>query len=828
MKKLFYSMLAIAAATMTFSCMKSEEEAFVKEDPAKSVVHTFTCTFAQPDTKVDIDEATGKTTWQEGDEILVYGGNGGSSDRITVKLGKDDITPDGKKATITFSGLTKYSGSSYKSSFYAVYPASAVTSTNNLYYETRISDFSEPAMSAYDDAEGHFVFKNHFGVISFRVTGDYDSYEFVGNNNEIVAYLPDYQCRYALKTDDSVDLRRTSSNGANSSASKVLPGTLVADGTTTNYICIPEDKTGDGVTFSGGFTIKFYKDDVLKATATTAKAFTLHVGTLCPLKDITDGVKPYVAPSTSDHKSEIPVNTAKDLSGAGLTAANCYVINEPGTYKFPAVKGNSEESAGNVFGVELVWETYNNAEDVAEKSVIAQYDFEDNWIYFKTPASLKPGNALIAAKDSNGKIIWSWHIWVPASAITSNTYGLFNREFMDRELGALIAPTTESITSQSVGLTYQWGRKDPFPGAGEISSTSSNATVAGTSMTVAAGTISLTESIQNPTLYGFADGNNWMSSSDNTLWQNDVKTIYDPCPFGYKVPARDKTQPMFARADGDMSSVVGWSENAEGYYFTLGSPVAVFPLAGYRDDSSPAKVCHAYDRAAIWTAYASSEKRGFHINIRVGSTHAFGETAKSRGAYVRCVKDGSVAPIPAPDVTFAVDGDFSEWASVEAIPCENGVKTLKVGSDADNVYFYLEVEKSAMTEDAAYAYANYMTMYFDNGDGSGSSTAPYWGSAKYDKHYQFWMMSSGNPKVSNWSVTNLQKKASIDGDVIKYEFGFGRGSNAVFTGKKMKVGLFINGQTVDTSSGSEVWGGSEDPIGYAPVSTADLTTVALK
>ena len=67
--------------------------------------------------------------------------------------------------------------------------------------------------------------------------------------------------------------------------------------------------------------------------------------------------------------------------------------------------------------------------------------------------------------------------------------------------------------------------------------------------------------------------------------------------------------------------------------------MAVFPFAGYRDDYSVKRVCHTYDRAVYWTAYASAEDGGtaYYVNVRKGSAHKLTECGKSRAGSVRCV-----------------------------------------------------------------------------------------------------------------------------------------------------------------------------------------------
>ena len=322
--------------------------------------------------------------------------------------------------------------------------------------------------------------------------------------------------------------------------------------------------------------------------------------------------------------------------------ANCYIVNEAGEYKFPLVKGNGEETVAAA-SVEVLWETWNNMEEVIPNSVIASVGLADGFVTFATPDQLKPGNAVIAAKDASGVILWSWHIWVPATTIETADYGIFSAPMMDRNLGALVvAAADESIAVESFGLTYQWGRKDPFPGAGTIGEDDDNATVAGVALSVTEGDdttdeckITLEQSIQNPTLLGHSQGADWLVPFDNTLWQNDVKTVYDPCPAGYRVPARDKSQ---AWHSGDLTASAGWSEGEN--WYTLGSPATVFPFAGYRDDYSPDAVCHAYDRAFCWTAYSSAEdgSTAYYVNVRNnGSAHKLTEAGKSRAGSVRCV-----------------------------------------------------------------------------------------------------------------------------------------------------------------------------------------------
>ena len=624
------TVLALGAAVLAVSCQKKA----IEQEPAALDSRTFKCVIASPDTKVAVSDA-GKATWEVGDEILVHGE--GSSNRKVVTLSAGDISADGKTATITVEGIEPYdrSNKGYTSTLYACYPASASVS-GNLYYYARFSETNHLLMAAYN-VEDTFVFYNLCGVISFTVSGDFDSYVFSGNQEETVGYSH-YQVQLAA-TDGDPDLRfNKDSDPGTSGPLTSLSGNVVADGKTVNYIGIPT-----GADFMKGFTFKFKKGGVIKKIASTATAVNVARNKLLPLGDITSRLETYVPPAVSDHKSAIPTKNAVDLSANGT--ANSYIISSPGIYKFPAMKGNSKVSAGNVFDAALLWETYNNSEEVTKNSVVKAVDFEDNWIYLEMPATLTPGNALIAAKDVNDKIIWSWHIWVPASAITTNQYALAITPLMDRNLGALVPATAASsvVDVQSLGLAYEWGRKDPFPGPKAMQS-GSPSTVAGQAPAIGRTAISIEESIAAPTTFVTVDNASWSVETDTDLWTVDgAKNIYDPCPPGYKVPTRKEAPSFFV---ADLSTIEGWATDGTNYWFTLGNPAAVFPMGGYIDDCNDSYAfTHVYDRVAVWSADAGSAKGGYAVDVRLGSRQQVSSPARSRGGYVRCiVEGGSVEP----------------------------------------------------------------------------------------------------------------------------------------------------------------------------------------
>lgn len=326
---------------------------------------------------------------------------------------------------------------------------------------------------------------------------------------------------------------------------------------------------------------------------------------------------------------------ATDLSTAGT--ANCYVVSAAGAYKIHAVKGNTTESVGTVAGVELVWETYNNNSEVTAKSVIAAVGFDAENVYFKTPDTLKPGNALVAAKDANGKIIWSWHIWIPKTAITNASYDdLFGSNAMSRNLGALEDAAETGASAESCGLLYQWGRKDPFMGVGEMKANSGTAAKTTGSFSKVGEQQTIAASIENPTVFTYNGatavdpdwaGKSWSSEDISEAWGTaGAKGLYDPCPAGYKVPAFDETKPGWIADD--------WTLVLASFYYKKGG--AVFPYAGYLDDCG-GSLSHGGDRSAVWSATESDADRGKSFDVR--SSYSLKSQYKSRGNSVRCVAE---------------------------------------------------------------------------------------------------------------------------------------------------------------------------------------------
>ena len=284
----------------------------------------------------------------------------------------------------------------------------------------------------------------------------------------------------------------------------------------------------------------------------------------------------------------------KDLSSS--SSANCYIVSQSGTYKFKPVKGNSSESVGQVASAEVLWETFGTSESPSKGDLIRKVSFSDGFVKFSTADTFREGNALIAARDASGNILWSWHIWLtdqPKGQTYNNGAGVM----MDRNLGA--TSSTKGDVG-ALGLLYQWGRKDPFLGSlsiiDNIEAESTITWPSPVSSSSSTGTISFATS--HPTTFITSDSNNYdwyytvSSSTDNTRWRSS-KTVYDPCPAGWRVP-NGGSDGVWSKAFGISSSwgnSSNWDSSNKGMDFSgidkkLGSSGPIwYPASGYRNSS---------------------------------------------------------------------------------------------------------------------------------------------------------------------------------------------------------------------------------------------------
>lgn len=330
-----------------------------------------------------------------------------------------------------------------------------------------------------------------------------------------------------------------------------------------------------------------------------------------------------------------PHDLSYDYNGK-MNTANCYVVTNPGYYKFPLVYGNAIKDGKTnsiAYGINengiIISSTfvnhlsnqisnpyiYNNEGCTANSAVLVWQDAEnlvsnielcdDNkYIKFEiNQGNIEEGNAVIAVKDNTGEdgtIMWSWHIWVTNKNVY-NTYTYGDYKFMPIALGQ--RETVEGTTC----TFYQWGRKDPFKGA----TTNEEGSVDNGEESVG-NTLDPQEhyytSITNPGKFINGTSENpyrydWILEDLLDLWdvgnkeqestkRTSIKSIYDPSPVGFKVPppaafseemfnTSEFTEGFKGTVDGDFWRAFGyliWNTSLSTYVGEHGNYWACIPI----------------------------------------------------------------------------------------------------------------------------------------------------------------------------------------------------------------------------------------------------------
>ena len=276
--------------------------------------------------------------------------------------------------------------------------------------------------------------------------------------------------------------------------------------------------------------------------------------------------------------------SATNLSAAGT--ANSYIATAHNAgYRFNSrVQGNGRATTGltpaTLSGTtaRVLWESGGT-----RGGVVAEVEHTGSTICFRTGPNY--GNALIGLFDAAGRCIWSWHIWATNGALTTHVYPS-GYVFMDRNLGA---ENLDPGDPASRGLYYQWGRKDPFPY--DLAAFDYGEGFAfGTYYGEDSSTATVTWAAAHPaTLLGRAADpsdpaqrlSSWLGQPSPNLWGNastggrpttaGAKSIYDPCPPGWRVPPPE----AWTLEQTTVSSTI-----EGGCYLYTGSVWPYYPYAG--------------------------------------------------------------------------------------------------------------------------------------------------------------------------------------------------------------------------------------------------------
>lgn len=348
-----------------------------------------------------------------------------------------------------------------------------------------------------------------------------------------------------------------------------------------------------------------------------------------------------------------------DLGANGTS--NCYIVSKGGFYKFNAKvrgTGNVPESCNGVIApsiepvrAAILWSTFNSkTAPASQDAMITELGLEDGYVIFQTSdmVNVTPGNVIIAVYDAADVILWSWHIWLTEEPAVSEIGGSM---WMDRNLGAV---NNVRGDAGSCGLFYQWGRKDPLRSASSFEDGDFIATLpepAGAEIEVPVdetnGTIAA--SIKNPrafinTFPGGAGPKDWVNDKgNNDRWMDDTKTMFDPCPAGYKLPSSAQMQ-AFGAAGGLPTGSTKYSANADAKAafkqadHVFETSAWSLPIAGYIAYNDGTLLTDVNACAKYVTSSRAAAPSSYFFNANTSACNFTNSATCGHAAAARCVK----------------------------------------------------------------------------------------------------------------------------------------------------------------------------------------------
>ena len=341
----------------------------------------------------------------------------------------------------------------------------------------------------------------------------------------------------------------------------------------------------------------------------------------------------------------------------------------------PWIEKTNGGANNGVDGAEMVWA---DAADLVHSPSITHVGGEGFLDFEVTAADIQSGNAVVAVTKSDGAgsktVLWSWHLWfapkdaldkIPVTNYQGKVYN-FTKENLGWKPTQWIGSTYDKPRTVKVkveqtvanngtkqdavinimqkpgrvwkGTTtlYQFGRKDAFPGVAKADLASNSHFTEN-----AGGNMSIENGIQHPDNFytwssswyfapptGYSYYNLW-SADNTTTGYNDnsvVKTVYDPSPVGFKMPASNAFTGFTANGQGGGTMNVDGTDNEQTYqnnfghnFWTSSSKTGTinFPTSGYRnnDDGSLGNV-GVHGR--YWSAVPYDTSTGCFLNFSSG------------------------------------------------------------------------------------------------------------------------------------------------------------------------------------------------------------------
>jgi len=643
----------MAALALTFAaCSNEDNDILLPEQPAQPAQNegiTITATLA-PKTggaaTRAVSEGTGDdagnivASWDENEHIAILYTVG--SEKKVADATITDVDETTGVATISF---TVVDGTPDNTPCTLVYPAKLTDGTTTVYKDDNsgVKDYADLLATQDGTLNANLDVRVGAGTIqvsppSLKVT---------------TQPAPQYSIfKFTVQEDASNSPIAPNKFQVSDNAGNVI--TTITNITTTNvlYAALPALSAGTYL-FSatvGGETL-FAKAKV--ATATTAGNFYQTTVMMKPAVDLS------------------MVNNAGDARDKQWTA-NCYMVHTAGLYKLPLVYGNaikdgevnttafnpggtkSETYCANFVNhegndINAPWITKNTSGAGVDKGMgITVKSAELLWqdaqglitavaisgdyllLAVGKDATTQQGNALVAAKTSDGTIVWSWHIWVTTetfatadlTAITTGTTGTQGTDYQIYKVTPVNLGWVPTDGKKGYAPYYQWGRKDAFiPGTWNANTDHTVYSISGAPVTGlnyhGNTTATIADNIKNPTTFYKNNTttyyNMWdaqQKSTDN-IAAATKKTVYDPCPAGFCVP----TGNLYTFMGNDTNKGTGdLDDTNKGRTWTKNTPNLYFPASGYRTYGN-GSLFDVGSNGYYWSASALNSNDGLSLSF---------------------------------------------------------------------------------------------------------------------------------------------------------------------------------------------------------------------
>lgn len=271
------------------------------------------------------------------------------------------------------------------------------------------------------------------------------------------------------------------------------------------------------------------------------------------------------------------------------------------------------------------------------------------------------GNALVGIYDADGRILWSYHIWVPDDA-TVLSKGTGENEIGDHSSQynyAFKLALGQIENAYEPYMYYQWGRKDPLGRANSLATGNTLMSYSGdgpseskkiSALATGHSGNNLAYARQNPTVYitqndallydwypttsgtTRTEANKPAGQNDNLWTDTTVGSIYDPCPEGYHVPGNNK---LWYEATGKVYSSTDKAWTIYNLEYVLG---------GHRNRTS-AGVSNVANNGHFWASevVGGSSQNARRLLCNGSEVRPTNNDSRAHGFGVRCVKGGPIS-----------------------------------------------------------------------------------------------------------------------------------------------------------------------------------------